>query len=78
MSVMSHDVINKRCAVIMGERIFAGAHLCNGISAIDNDLYVCLLVLINADHRLVYYSAYSNIQQTGTANVCYLKGGKKF
>ena len=26
---------------IMGERIFADAHLCNGISAVDNDLYVC-------------------------------------
>ena len=25
----------------MGELIFAGAHLCNGISVVDNDLYMC-------------------------------------
>ena len=25
----------------MGERIFMGAQLCNGISAVDNNLYMC-------------------------------------
>ena len=29
----------------MGERIFKGAHLCNGISAVDNDMYVLLTCL---------------------------------
>ena len=33
------------------------------ISAVEYDLYVCLLVQINAHHSLVYYLAYSNIQQ---------------
>ena len=47
---------------IEGERIFAGAHLCNGMSAVSNDLYMCLLVWINAHHRLVYYIAYSSLQ----------------
>ena len=42
----------------MSERIFAGAHLSNRISAVDNDLFVGT----NAHHRLVYYLAYSNIQ----------------
>ena len=30
--------------MIMGERIFAVANLCNGILAVDNNLYMCLLV----------------------------------
>ena len=31
--------------------------------AVDNDLYMCQLVRINANHSLVYYLAHSNIQQ---------------
>ena len=41
--------------------------MCNGILAVDNDLYMCLLVRINAHHSLVSYLAYSNIQQLGYA-----------
>ena len=49
----------------MGEHILMGTHLCNGILAVDNDLYMCQLVWINAHHSLLYYLAYSNIQQVG-------------
>ena len=41
--------------------------MCNGILAVDNDLYMCLLVRINAHHSLMSYLAYSNIQQLGYA-----------
>ena len=50
----------------MGEHIFIGAHLCKEILAVDNDLYMCYLVRINAHHSLVYHLAYSNIQQRVT------------
>ena len=38
---IAHDVIKIQCALIVGELIFAGALLCNGISSVDNGLYVC-------------------------------------
>ena len=47
----------------MGKRIFAGAHLCNGTTAVDKDLYMCYCVRINAHHRLVYWLDCSNIPQ---------------
>ena len=62
---MTHDIIYRRYTFIPGKRIFASAHLCNGILTFDNNLYVCdneLFVRINAHHSLVYYLAYSNIQ----------------
>ena len=31
--VIAHDIIEIRCALIMGQSIFMGAHFCNGISA---------------------------------------------
>ena len=54
--IVSHDVINKQRTLIMGEHIFTGAHLCNGILAVDND---------------VYYLAYSNIQQMNSKKFTY-------
>ena len=38
---IAHDVIKIWRAQIIGERIFTGAQLCNEISAVDNDGYVC-------------------------------------
>ena len=36
-----HSYSYRQRAQIMGKRIFTGAHLCNGISAVDKVLYVC-------------------------------------
>ena len=39
--VIAHDVVNWRRTQNVGERIFTGAELHNGIVAVDNNLYVC-------------------------------------
>ena len=38
--VIAHDVINRQRAWNVGKRIFAGAHLCIGILAVENNLYM--------------------------------------
>ena len=47
----------------MGELIFTGAQLCNGILCVDNTLYVLLTCPNKCSYSLMYYLAYSNIQQ---------------
>ena len=47
----------------MCKLIFTSAELFNGIGVVDNDLYMCPLVRMNAHHSLAYFLASSNIQQ---------------
>ena len=39
--IIAHNVIIRQRAQNVGEHIFTGAELCNGIGAVDNDLNVC-------------------------------------
>ena len=36
--VIAHDIIEMLRAQVMGKRSFTGAQMCNGISAVNNDL----------------------------------------
>ena len=49
----------------MGERIFTGAQLCNGIWTIDNNLYVCQLVWIYMDILITGLDTYKCFELNG-------------